>query len=452
MTAQGLMVGRRGGRAVILGLAGLGLMAGLLGCRAVSEIYIEVGNDSDTNGSGSDSDVEQSSDEETGTETSDETQGSETSTTMPSSTETATTSSSSGESTETSSDASSSTSTTSETDTSTEDACDTPPAITPCDSEDGVFRAIELDCPSDVEGISDITLDVTNGLINTKVVTRRFGNNYWLPMGSTAMTLLSTGTLPVVDEDRWVTLVDGTVDAQSGDNGNPDVTQFPEPVAIANGSNEGKGGTPFEACDGIGDCSDTLSRVLVPGQVLSDAQWLSFSIDVPSGVQTFALDLAFFSAEFARRLGIGETFNDLALVWMSGKLYTGNLAVYDGNPLSPRYMLDFLSDRGWFGNDDHLGGTGMYGFSAESCEIPGATYPQCPRGIATPWMTLRGPVVPGETVKIVIAIADQGIDPMDESMPDNAFDSLLLLDRWRWECERCSWSRNCGLLPSDDRP
>jgi hypothetical protein len=417
------------------------------GCRTVSDIYIEVGD-----GTASEANTSESELPQTGEET-DESE-SETDVTSQMSSSAMTTGSESSTVSTTTSDESTLTSTASGTSTDSEsgsdEACDTPPAIVPCDEGEGVFRAIELDCDTDVEGVSDITLDESKGLVNTKGLARQFGNSYWTPRGGTdSLLILSTGILPDETGTRFVNLPDSSVDEDSGDNGNANVKSFPSPIVAENGSNFGKGGTPFQNCDGVGDCSDTLHDVLVPGGMLSNAQWLSFSIDVPKGVNSFALDLAFFSAEFARRLGIGETFNDVALVWMSGKLYTGNLATIDGEPLSPGFMLNFLLPAGAFGDTDRLANTGMRGYVAESCEIEGRTFSQCPRGVATPWMTLRGPVVSGETIRIVIAIADQGIDPVDNMTPDNAFDSLLLLDHWRWECERCSWSGKCGLRPAD---
>ena len=60
-----------------------------------------------------------------------------------------------------------------------------------------------------------------------------------------------------------------------------------------------------------------------------------------------------------------------------------------------------------------LTGTGFEKPSSSSCTIGGGTY----------WLTTSGNVVPGEIVEIRIAIWDVG---------DTAFDSLVLIDGFKW--------------------
>ena len=74
--------------------------------------------------------------------------------------------------------------------------------------------------------------------------------------------------------------------------------------------------------------------------------------------------------------------------------------------------------------DQKLAGTGMSSFE----------------GGATGWYRLVGAASPGEQLEITYAIFDMG---------DSAWDTIVLLDNWRWNCEGCVPSDDdaCGVQP-----
>ena len=141
------------------------------------------------------------------------------------------------------------------------------------------------------------------------------------------MLALSTGTLPRPDAQGRLIQAPGN----GGDNDNPDAVQLPPPLTPEMGSNEGEGGTPFEDCDGVGDCSDSLRAQWEAGQAeANDLLWLQFEMVAPAGTYGFSFDFAFFSAEFPEY--VGSEFNDVFVAWSSSESYTGNLCFVNDQP------------------------------------------------------------------------------------------------------------------------
>ena len=81
---------------------------------------------------------------------------------------------------------------------------------------------------------------------------------------------------------------------------------------------------------------------------------------------------------------------------------------------------------------------GARGLDPEPCDYGWISYPQCPRGGALGWSTLRGAVSPGDRITVVIALAD---------LNDAQRDTVVLLDHWRWTCDACV-ADACGLAPA----
>ena len=61
------------------------------------------------------------------------------------------------------------------------------------------------------------------------------------------------------------------------------------------------------------------------------------------------------------------------------------------------------------------------------------------RRAATGWVSTRAPVVPGETVHIVLFLAD---------MSDSLLATTVLVDNWRWDCQGCvpNEVNDCGVV------
>lgn len=96
------------------------------------------------------------------------------------------------------------------------------------------------------------------------------------------------------------------------------------------------------------------------------------------------------------------------VVWSNSESFTGNITFIDGQPGS------FLLTATGFPNDADGAGTG--------------------------WFKAKGSAVPGETFTIAIAIFD---------MADDIFDTVGLLDGFRWDCTGCvpTEADSCGIRP-----
>ncbi len=310
--------------------------------------------------------------------------------------------------------------------------CDAPVDPLPCDHDNpDPFNAIGLGCSDDPAKAVTIEDAMVKALDSTSFrVARRFGTAQdpndlalpaWGPREGERMLVLGTGKFPSVDKK------DGSLSEKDGEdsqgNGNPDdQTQLPGVIEYQVGSNNGLGGMPFVDCDGLHDCSDTIQPQweLAPNNVAYDVFYMAFDLDAPAGTPGFALDFAFFSEEWP--FYVDTVFNDMLVVWSTSESYTGNIAYIDGEPLTATTLDAYMHHQP---GDKALAGTG---------------FPGDDEGAATDWMTLRGSAVPGEHFTVAIAIFDMG-DPL--------WDSVALVDHFRWECEGCvpSASGDCGVTP-----
>ena len=72
--------------------------------------------------------------------------------------------------------------------------------------------------------------------------------------------------------------------------------------------------------------------------------------------------------------------------------------------------------------------------------LAGTGFPGDEEGAATEWFTAKASAEPGETFTIAISLFDMG---------DTVWDSVGILDNFRWDCEGCVPSEvdDCGISP-----
>lgn len=316
--------------------------------------------------------------------------------------------------------------------------CEAPKGHSVCDTDGDPFHAIGLGCvggPRDTQPILDPQLQSTDP--SAWRVIREYGNPTWGASEGSNVLAMSTGSLPMPDGSGLLQVPLGQTDAPGGgNNGNPDGVGLPGPVQPVPGSMGGAGGQPFEGCDGIGDCSDSLPLPWQAGGPARDLAWMSFDIDVPAGALGYQVDLAWFSTEFPARASQAGT--DVTVWWQSSEAFTGNVATLDGAALSASTATAWLAAQGVVGPDPTLASTGYEGTTGSACNYPGGSYPDCPRGVSTGWLTLNAPSEPGETMSIVVAVFD---------LLDANRDTTVLIDNWRWYCPGCQPGVDCGLAP-----
>jgi hypothetical protein len=309
----------------------------------------------------------------------------------------------------------------------------TVPAHAPCETADDPLRAIGLGC----EGEAAVVLGTFAwNDFNTWKLPRQYGDPHFSAPEGQRMLALTTGTLPQPDASGVIVLGVGQTDQVSGNNGNPDAQILPDPILPQPGSAAGRGGTPYEGCDGVGDCSDSLPEPWQAGAPADDLVWLSFEVEVPELVQGYGVDLAWFTAEYPER--IDAPANDLFVWWQTSEAFTGNVATLEGAVLSVTEATPLVLNSGLSGEDPELVGSGYEGLIDTPCTIDGVELDQCPRGASTGWLHLAAPVTGGESITVALALFDLG---------DPDIDTAVLLDRFRWTCQGCDPGVDCGLNP-----
>lgn len=295
-----------------------------------------------------------------------------------------------------------------------------------CEGVNDPWKAIGLGCAG--TPIADETVDAPEP--SAYRVASQFGNAYWSAREGAQLLVLTTGSLPIPDVNGRVSVPAGS--AQPGtDNAAQNGGDLPPPISPTPG-----GAAPYEGCDGVGDCSDSLPDAWTPGTAV-DMITLAAQVTAPAQAAGFALDVAWLSAEFPERAD--EPDGDLAIVWVSSEGFTGNLLTLDGAALSAMGARSRVVEGELVGDHPALQSTGFEGVEGPPCDHGWAVYQSCPVGGAIDWGTLRGPVGPGETIALTIALLDRW---------DGLTDTVLLLDAWRWTCEACALGVDCGLVPS----
>lgn len=303
--------------------------------------------------------------------------------------------------------------------------CEAPGVVVPCDglaAAPDPFQAIGLGCPGapdqaiPLESASFHSADGQAWQVATHYGTHidpRTGLPMWSPTHGEQLLLISSGFVAAPDVAGVVTMASLDQDA----NENPDDKPLPAPINPVPGS----GGVPFMGCDGVGDCSDTLwSQWLAGGSAAHDLLWFQLQTEVPGGTHGFELDFAFFSEEFPE--SVGTTFNDMFVVWSSSETYVGNLCLVDEQPCTVSGLWPVAYEE----LDAALEGTG---FSAQPSGGGGGTG----------WYTIKGSAAPHELLEVTFALFDMG---------DEELDTLVLLDRFAWDCEGCTPTPEnpCGVV------
>ncbi len=254
-------------------------------------------------------------------------------------------------------------------------------------------------------------------------------------MPSHSFLMLSTGRIgPLTGSKAVVEPFDSQ--AENGANSNDDGNTPPAPIEPSKGSNNGMGGDPFQDCDGIGDCSDTLApQWELGGADPNDKIWMQFQTTVPPETSGYRFDFAFFSSEWPMYVGTG--YNDLFIAWQISEAYTGN-TTFLPDPENPGegLPLTITALDPYFKTD---------GFACLPAGDPGCQPPSelestgFERRAATDWVAAEAAVVGGETIEIVFFLAD---------MSDALLASVVLLDNWRWSCQGCvpTAADDCGVI------
>jgi hypothetical protein len=302
--------------------------------------------------------------------------------------------------------------------------CEAPGLHLVCDDDGDPFHAIGLDCPGDQfdsTPIFDSTF-MANDPDSWAVITQFGDDPMWSPIEGTHMLIIGTGTLESPDGNGVLTQAMGYTEQlqqmmNDNKNGNPDNQQLPDPMQPVDGSNMGQGGTPFEDCDCVNDCSDTLqSQWALGDEKANDLLWFQFEVSVPGGTYGFEFDFAFFSAEYPE--WVDTQYNDVFAVWSNSETYTGNITFIDDQPLT----VTALQNEMQYGpNSQALDGTGFDGV-----------------GGGTGWYTAIASAAPYEMLQLTFAIFDMG---------DSVLDTAALLDNWRWSCTGCLPGEDCGITP-----
>ncbi len=235
--------------------------------------------------------------------------------------------------------------------------------------------------------------------------------------------VVSTGRIAAPDNDGIIVETPGS-QFDNDNNLNFDTDSLPPPLSPELGSNNGLGGSPYEDCDGVNDCSDSIKQNWELGMgAPRDMLHLVFDVDVPAGTNGFRFDAAFFSSEFPEF--VSDPFNDMFIVWTVSEVFTGNVAEFQGQPITVTSMAEPIQMAGYMEDDAELAGTGFEGYGS------------------TGWFTVQAGAAPGETLTFAMAIMD---------MHDSNKASLAIMDNWRWSCEGCQYyevNPNCG---ENDQP
>ena len=342
-------------------------------------------------------------------------------------------------------------------------SCQAPPAYVTCDDDlDPANKADKAQAHRAI-GICNDQLDnsvrITNFQFaspedNAWTIARGFGTYtydddmdpdtpktlLYKPREGSTFLMISTGLI-TAPNDQGIVLQGDNTQKSVGINGNPDdPNTLPAPLTEQKGSDDGKGGTPFIACDGVKDCSDTLRDQWAFGKKdPNDILFFSFNTTVPPGTFGYRFDFVYCSSEWPE--WVDTDFNDMLIVWQTDPTpddpdhkppidaYTGNVAfIPDPDdmtralPLTVTALDPYLSGQGYSDDEPQLAGTG---FVKSAC---------------SDWFTAKGGVQPGADLTIGFYIAD---------MADKSWTTTALIDNFRWDCEGCipSEVESCGVKP-----
>ena len=244
------------------------------------------------------------------------------------------------------------------------------------------------------------------------------------PQGGVSLAIISSGTAAAEGDTN-----PNFMDLQSSYS-SPNESPFPADFVAAHG-----GSLPNAP-----GCPEPL------GSTANDPVMLTLTIRVPTNASSFSLKSNFFSSEFPEYTC--SPYNDFFVILLDST-YNGmpanptdkNLAFYkSGNNIYPVGVNLASGNTGLFtqcvngttgclgtaGNittcmsTTELGGTGL------DMPLPGECDPNALEGGGTGWLTTTGNVVPGEIMKLRIAIWDTS---------DHVLDSLAVIDGFLWSAE-----------------
>jgi hypothetical protein len=287
------------------------------------------------------------------------------------------------------------------------------------------LQAIGLNCPGDATNSTQTTAAswTAPDAATWRVATQYGTSGDWVPSEGESLLVISSGRIPVPNQQGLI-----NANGQQQDTSNPDGVQLPPPMSADYGSNNGNGGNPFNDCDMVNDCSDSLYDQWDLGfQEANDLMWFDFSVDVPPGTTGWIVDFVYFSNEFPEY--VGDIFNDMFVVWEVSESYVGNICFIDDQPCTVT-ALDQIADAFSGPNEAQhpsLAGTGTQGIGATG-------------GQTTGWVSLEGPASPDENMELTFTVFDMG---------DTAYDTMVVLDNWRWNCQGCvpNEVNGCGVQP-----
>ena len=287
------------------------------------------------------------------------------------------------------------------------------------------LQAMGLNCPGDASNSTQTTASSFNSPDNQawRIGTQYGTSGDWVPSEGQSLLVISSGRIPAANGQGMISNT-----GINQDTSNPDYVPLPAPMSANLGSNNGNGGTPFMNCDMVDDCSDSLnSQWQLGGGEANDLLWFDFSVDVPPMTSGWEMDFVYFSNEFPEY--VDSLYNDIFVVWEVSESYVGNICFIDGQPCTVT-ALDAIADAFSGPNEaahPSLAGTGTQGFGSTG-------------GQTTGWVTLEGPASPDEDMELTFAVFDMG---------DTAFDTMVVMDNWRWNCIGCVPSEvdDCGVQP-----
>jgi hypothetical protein len=306
--------------------------------------------------------------------------------------------------------------------------CGAPGDHITCDDWGGnvtALQAIGLNCPGDANNSTQTTAAsfTAPDAATWRIATQYGTSGDWVPSEGESLLVISSGRIPAPSMAGII-----TSQGNQQDTNNPDGVQLPAPMSADYGSNNGNGGNPFNDCDGVNDCSDSLyDQWELGGQDANDLLWFDFSVDVPPMTSGWVVDLVYISNEFPEY--VNSLYNDIFVVWEVSESFVGNICFIDGQPCTVT-ALDAIADNFSGPNEAQhasLAGTGAQGIGSTG-------------GQATGWVSLEGPASPDENMELTFAVFDMG---------DTAYDTMVVIDNWRWNCSGCvpNEVNGCGVQP-----
>jgi hypothetical protein len=287
------------------------------------------------------------------------------------------------------------------------------------------LQALGLNCPGDANNSTQTTAAsfTAPDAATWRIATQYGTSGDWVPSEGESLLVISSGRIPAANMAGLI-----TSQGNQQDTSNPDGVQLPVPMSADVGSNNGNGGNPFNNCDFVNDCSDSLAdQWNLGGQDANDLLWFDFSVDVPPMTSGWVVDLVYFSNEFPEY--VNSLYNDIFVVWEVSEVFVGNICFIDGQPCTVT-ALDAIADNFSGGQEAQhasLAGTGTQGIGSTG-------------GQTTGWVSLEGPASPDENMELTFAVFDMG---------DTAYDTMVVLDNWRWNCQGCvpNEVNGCGVQP-----